>query len=369
MRTNALFVSDPNLKKRAREMKPVRAVVPSRLPRPLEKRLHWWRRRGGKKRGFRIEDSQGNPITDTGERDRIQALAIPPAWKEVRIAPSARSNLQAIGLDTSGRVQYLYRARFVAAQQKKKFEKLLRFGERLPALRAATSEHIAYDGLPEERVLAVMLRLISDFHFRLGTEQSVRGHRTYGITTLRNRHLRVLPKGKVEFQFVGKHHVRWRRLLADKELAALLLEIKAIGGSRLFHYLDEANRPCPVTSAHINRYIKQWMGAEFSAKDFRTWAGTLRAAATLAELGGANDEQTLKRHVRLTACRVAEYLGNTPTVCKTAYIHPLVFDCYRRGIVLSDYRSQAESILRRFQPYYEPDEAALVEMLRKEAQR
>jgi DNA topoisomerase I len=339
------------------------------LPCPIAKREKWWRRRGNKKRGFRYEDREGNQITDARSLERIQALSIPPAWTQVRVAPSPRSNLQVVGLDTSGRVQYLYHARFVADQQKKKFEKLIRFGERLPALREATNIHIAEDGLTKERVMAVIVRLINDLHFRLGTEESVRSYRTYGVTTLRNRHLRVLPKGKIEFQFVGKHGIRWRRLLVDRELAALLVEIKTLGGSHLFHYRDEANKPCPVTSSDVNRYIKQWMGVEFSAKDFRTWAGTLAAATALAELGSAEDEKTQKRNLRLAACRVAECLGNTPAVCKTAYIHPIVFDCYQRGIVLSDFRRRAERILRRDQPHYEPEECALLEMLRNEAHK
>jgi DNA topoisomerase-1 len=284
----------------------------------------------------------------------------------VRIAPSSRSRVQVVGMDKEGRVQYLYQPAYVQAQQKKKFEKLLRFGQRLPALRQTTNDHIASGGLSRERVLAVMIRLINDLHFRLGTEKSVRSHRTYGLTTLRNRHLRVRDDGRVEFQFVGKHHIPWRRLLVDRDLSALLLEIKSLGGSHLFQYVGEEGKPCPITPAEVNRYIKTWMGAEFSAKDFRTWAGTLSAASALAELGAAEDDKTLQRNIRRAVCRVAEDLVNTPAICKSAYIHPVIFDCYRRGIVLSAFRRRAERILHLSQPHYETEEAALIAMLQKE---
>lgn len=335
------------------------------MPAGIVKRAKWWRRRGNSKRGFWYQDSQGERVTTKQHLGRIEALKIPPAWKEVRIAPSSRTPLQAVGLDSRGRPQYLYSARFVSIQEQRKFAKLLRFGERLAALREATNEHISQEGLGKERVLAVVVRLINDLHFRVGTEQSVKEYKTYGITTLRNRHLRVLPKGGVEFQFVGKHKVKWRRLLADPELAALLQEIKALGGSRLFHYVGEDGKPHPIKPADVNNYIKSHMGPEFSAKDFRTWTGTLFAAVALAEQGCADDEKTIKKRIRIAVCHAAEQLGNTPTVCRSSYIHPVIFERYQQGSILSDFRKKAERILRRCQPAYEPEELALLELLRE----
>lgn len=352
-----------------KERSAVEGKKASALPLPIQKREKWWRRRGSKKRGFRYEDAKGNPIDSDRVRKRVQSLRIPPAWSNVRIAPSSRNSMQVVGMDMEGRVQYLYQPEFVLAQQQKKFEKLLRFGKRLPALRQAVSEHLAEEGWSKERVCAVMLRLINDLHFRLGTEQSVRSHRTYGITTLRNRHLRVLGDGTVEFQFVGKHHVRWHRPLLDKKMSALLLDIKALEGSRLFQYVSENGKPCPITPADVNRYIKTWMGAEFSAKDFRTWTGTLTAASALAEMGKAENEKTIQRNIRQAVCHVAETLGNTPAVCKSAYIHPFVFDCYQRGIVISAFRRRAERIAPGSSSHYKPEEAALLAMLRKEARQ
>lgn len=327
-------------------------------------RKKWWRRCGDKRRGFRYLDSQGTPLLEEKRLARIRSLVIPPAWSEVRIAPSPRSHLQAVGLDTTGRIQYLYHPKFVDEQQRKKYEKLAQFGARLPLLRRMTNAHIALDGLPKERVLAVIIRLINDLYFRLGSEASVSQYRTYGVTTLRNRHLQILPGGRLAFSFIGKHHIPQRRLLVDEELAALMAEIKALRGSHLFHYLDENGKSRPITGRDVNQYIKTAVGAEYSAKDFRTWGGTLNAAIVLAELGPAETEKQRQRNIVQATKRVAEQLGNTPAVCRASYIHPVVFERYAQGITLSDFRKKAERIIRRQQPEYEVEELALLALFR-----
>ena len=188
-------------------------------------RRRWWRRLGSKSRGFRYETAAGLPVKGEAEMARIASLVIPPAWKQVRISPAASSRLQAIGVDTSGRVQYLYHPQFSARQQRRKYEKIERFGESLPALRRRTNEDIQLEGLPRERVLAVVVRLINDLYFRVGSEESVRRYRTYGVTTLRNQHFEVGRGGRLVFDFVGKHHVRHRVIHVDEELAALMQDI------------------------------------------------------------------------------------------------------------------------------------------------
>jgi DNA topoisomerase-1 len=329
-------------------------------------RSRWWRRLGTKRRGFQYEDAKGQRITSETELERIRLLAIPPAWSDVRISPRAGSRLQAIGVDTKGRVQYIYHAQYAARQQQKKYEKIIRFGEHLPDLRRRTNEDIAREGLPRERVLATIVRLINDLYFRVGSEMSVKRYRTYGITTLRNRHLEIKRGGRLIFTFVGKHHVRHRRIVVDEELAMLMADIKAIGGSKLFNYLGEDGKARPIRPRDVNDYIKAATSAEFSAKDFRTWGGTLNAAIELAEMGKADDERTAKRNLAQAVKRVAERLGNTPTVCRTCYIHPDILSGYMKGITLNAFRRRVERSIKRIQPEHELEEVALLNLLKKQ---
>ncbi len=327
-------------------------------------RARWWRRLGSKGRGFRYEDARGRVLRDEEAVARISSLVIPPAWKEVRISPSSRGRLQAIGVDTSGRVQYIYHPQFAARQQRKKYEKIERFGESLPALRRQTNEDIQREGLPRERVLAVVVRLINDLYFRVGSEKSVEHYRTYGVTTLRNRHLEIKRGGRLLFNFVGKHHVRHRVVHVDEELATLIGDIKKIGGSKLFEYYDQQGRVRAVSPRDVNDYIKAATAPDFSAKDFRTWGGTLLAAVELAEIGPAEDERQAKKNLVRAVLRVAERLGNTPTVCRGCYIHPKVLDDYLRGVTLEQFRRRVERNIKRIQPEYEVEELALLKMLR-----
>ena len=327
-------------------------------------RSRWWRRLGSKSRGFHYEDARSKPIRDETELARIASLVIPPAWKEVRISPSPGGRLQAIGVDTSGRVQYVYHPQFAARQQRRKYEKIERFGESLPALRRKTNEDIQREGLPRERVLAVVVRLINDLYFRVGSEKSVKHYRTYGVTTLRNRHLEIKRGGRLLFNFVGKHHIRHRVLHVDEELAALIGDIKKIGGAKLFEYYDQQGRVRAVSPRDVNEYIKAATASEFSAKDFRTWGGTLLAAIELAESGKAEDERQAKKNLVRAVERVAERLGNTPTVCKGCYIHPKVLESYLRGVTLEQFRRRVERNIKRIQPEYEVEELALLKMLR-----
>ena len=330
-----------------------------------DRRARWWRREGSKSRGFRYETADGRPLEDEAALARIRSLVIPPAWRDVRIAPSPRSRLQAIGTDKAGRVQRIYHPSFVARRARRKYEKVERFGEALPALRRKTNEDIAREGLGKERVLAVVVRLVNDLYFRVGSEESVRRYRTYGVTTLRNRHLEIKPGGRLEFNFTGKHHIKHRRILVDEELAALVRDIKAIGGARLFEYVGEDGRVRAVTPRDVNDYIKAAAGEEFSAKDFRTWGGTLLAAVELAELGCCEDKRQLKRNVVAAVKRVAERLGNTPTVCRSCYIHPKVFEAYERGQSIEEFRPRrTRRLIRRQQPDYSVEELALLKLLR-----
>jgi DNA topoisomerase I len=327
------------------------------------KRAKWWRRKGGKSSGFQYLDANKNKITDENHLERIKSLVIPPAWKCVRIAPAASSKVQAVGVDGSGRIQYKYHPKFADAQQKKKFGKIEKFGEYLPALRKMTNEHIALEGFPREKVLAVMVRLINSLYIRVGTEKSVKHYKTYGITTLQNRHLEVGKNGKLVFSFVGKHHIKHRKVLVDDELAGVLRDLKSIGTSRkLFHYLDENEKPRSIKPSDINNYLKSATSPEFSAKDFRTWGGTLLAAIELSEHGKAEDEKELKKNLVNAVKKVAEQLGNTPTVCRGSYIHPTVINAYQNGITLDEFTPKKKRRIKRIETDYEPEEKGLMKL-------
>lgn len=331
------------------------------------KRAKWWRRRGSKTSGFGYFDKDDRAIKDEQHLTRIKSLVIPPAWKYVRISPSVRGDLQALGVDTNGRIQYLYNQKFRDKQEKKKFQKIEKFGEHLPKLRKITNEHLELEGFPREKVLAVMMRLINSLYIRVGTEKSVRQYKTYGITTLQNRHLSVERGGKLVFDFVGKHHIKHRKILVDEELANILRDLKAIGGARkLFNYLDENGNPHPIKPNDINNYLKTITAPEFSAKDFRTWGGTLLAALELAEIGAAAEENALKKNILKAVKKVAEQLGNTPTVCRASYIHPTVLKSYESGLTLTEFEKKKKRAIKRIETEFEPEEIALMKLFQAE---
>ncbi|CAN5555833.1 hypothetical protein BH10ACI2_BH10ACI2_18300 [soil metagenome] len=262
------------------------------------RRSRWWQRKGTKPRGFYYVDADGIKLTKPDALERIASLVVPPAWRYVRINPSAGGKIQAIGVDTTGRIQYIYHTGFAQKQQRKKFAKIEQLGEFIPRLKQITNEHIALDGLPREKVLAVITRLINSLYFRVGSDLSERHYKTYGVTTLLKKHLAIGAKGKLEFNFVGKSHVQHRKVIVDTELASVITQLMSLGrGRRLFRYRDETGKVRSVTPALINRYLKEATGSHFSAKDFRTWGGTLLAAVELAEIGPAASENEMKKNI------------------------------------------------------------------------
>jgi len=329
------------------------------------KRCKWWKRRGSKSRGFKYFDAADKLITDERQIERIKSLVIPPAWAHVRICPSSNGKMQAIGIDSAGRIQYKYSPKFSASQQEKKFQKIERFGEYLPSLRRLTNEHIALDGLPKEKVLAVVMRLINDLYIRVGSEKSVKEYKTYGVTTLRNRHLTIEKQGRLNFNFVGKHHIRHRRLIVDRELATIMTDLKSIGGSKLFNYLDDNGKARPITPRDVNDYLKNATAPEFSAKDFRTWGATVLAASELSEIGTAETKTQINKNIVRAIRSVAEHLGNTPAVCRSSYIHPFVIEAYQQGITLDEFRPRRKRTIDRLAPEYSIEEVALLKMLKK----
>ena len=321
--------------------------------------------RQGRKGAFRYYDQRGNRITDPAKIERIEKLAIPPAWKDVWIAPSARAKLQATGRDKAGRKQYLYHADFRAAQEQAKYDKLIRFAEKLPELRATMSTHLDGDALDRERVSAIALRLINVGWFRVGSERYVRESGTYGITTLTQRHVEVRGS-RITLAFRGKHKIQVRTTLVDEELASALKELLKVRGARVFKYEWEG-AIYNLTSKRLNEYVKLYMGPEFSAKDFRTWGGTLTAAVALAERaqreGFPETKTDEKRSVSAVMRRVAQQLGNTPAVCRASYVSPAVVEQYLEGRTIEDFRPRHLRVVGA-REVLDPEEQALLSLLR-----
>jgi len=317
-----------------------------------------WTRKGRKGR-FRYYDARGIEITDPAKLARIESLVIPPAWKEVWISPRARANLQATGVDSAGRRQYLYHPEYRARQEQEKYAKLVRFAERLPDLRLAMAEHMELDELDPDRVCAVAARLIDVTWFRVGSER----HSAYGVTTLAKRHVKVRGK-RATFSFRGKHGARIRSALVDAELAeALRGFIRLPGGRRLFRYEWEGEL-VNLTSRRLNAYIQEHMGGEFTAKDFRTWGGTLTAALALAQKGPVDGAVEQKRVLAAVMRRVGERLGNTPAVCRASYVSPTVIEQYLDGRTIDDFRPRHLRLVSARQIGLDLEERALLSLLR-----
>ena len=322
------------------------------------------RRRGSKSRGFRYYRADGRELTDADELERIEKLSIPPAWREVWISPGPKAKLQATGLDRAGRKQYLYHPDYRARQEQAKFEKLVRFGEQLPAVRAAMAADMDRDQLDRERVTAVALRLINLGWFRPGSERYAKESRTYGITTLRKSHVTVRG-GRIKFDFRGKHKVWVRTVLVDDELAESIKELLELrGGTRLFRYRNGDGGLANLTERHVNDYVREHMGDAFTAKDFRTWGGTLLAAVGLAERGAVDTEAQAKKAVVAVCRSVAERLGNTPAVCRASYISPPVIEQYLDGRTLEDFRPRHLRVVSARDVDLQPEERALLSLLR-----
>jgi len=324
--------------------------------------MKWTRK--GRKGAFRYFDGSGRRITDAAQIERIERLAIPPAWREVEISPSARAKLQATGYDKAGRKQYLYHPEYRAAQEQAKYDRLIRFADKLPELRAALAADLDKDELDRERVTAIALRLINLGWFRVGNERYVRESGTYGITTLTRRHVTVRGN-RITLAFRGKHKVQVRTTLVDDELAAAMRELLAAQkGGRVFRFRVEGGPLCNLTSRHLNEYVKEHMGTDFTAKDFRTWGGTLLAAIACAERANRDGVPQGTRGVAAVMRTVADQLGNTPAVCRASYVAPAVIEQYLDGRTIEDFRPRHLRVVAARQIGLDPEEIALVSLLR-----
>jgi DNA topoisomerase-1 len=323
-----------------------------------------WRRVGSRGH-FRYVDARGRRITDEAQLERIESLVIPPAWKDVWISPRPLAKLQATGVDSAGRTQYLYHPDFRAKQEQAKYNKLLRIAERLPDLRAAMAKHLEGEEFTCEWTSALAVRLINLGWFRVGSERYTKKHRTFGITTLKKSHVAVRGN-RVAFKYRGKQRAWVHTALVDPELAAAVRALLNLeGGSRLFRYRNgDQNELFNLTGNKLNEYIKEHMGEEFTAKDFRTWGGTLTAAISLAERGNSKTEVEAKRAVAAVMRSVGEKLGNTAAVARSSYVSPAVVEQYLDGRTIDDFRPRQLRVVGAKDIDLEPEERALVWLLR-----
>jgi DNA topoisomerase-1 len=320
-------------------------------------------RRIGRRKPFRYVDRRGERITDERALERIERLVIPPAWRDVWISPNAGARLQATGVDAAGRTQYLYHPDFRAAQEQAKFDRLVRFGELLPGLREQVAADLGAGPYGRGWACAVAVTLVNRGWFRVGSDRSARTSRTYGITTLTKRHVEVRGR-RVAFRFRAKHRVLVRTTLVDEELAdAVSALLRLDGGGRLLRF-ERDGEVGNVTPALLNGYIAEHLGEGFTAKDFRTWGGTLTAAIALAEAGAADTETEAKRRVAAVMRTVADKLGNTPAVARSSYVSPAVVEQYLDGRTIEDFRPRQLRVVGAHDRGLDPEEQATLSLLR-----
>ena len=302
--------------------------IPKGLTYCSDDRVGFTRRRTGT--GFSYRDTKGLPIRDKTVIGRINALAIPPAWTDVWICPRATGHIQATGRDVKGRKQYRYHNDWSSHASANKFDKLPAFARALPKLRARIEADMASSGPSRDKVLATAVRLLEITLIRVGNAVYAKQNRSYGLTTLHKRHLAVDGTG-LTFAFKGKSGVEHSVSVRDRRLASVIKRLRDLPGQQLFKYSNAAGELVPLTSDDVNAYIRDAMGEQFSAKDFRTWAGTVSAARALRDMEPPTSPTDAKRKITVCVKAVSGLLGNTPTVCRSSYVHPAVFDLYESG--------------------------------------
>lgn len=320
------------------------------------------RRIGSPKRGFRYRAPSGVPAAT--DRARIEALKIPPAWTNVAINPSPAAAVQAVGQDVAGRWQYLYHEAHALRRERKKQERLIRFIAALPRMRRGIARDLRRPGLPREKVLAGILKILGTCFLRPGGKVYTDQNGSYGLATLRRQHVTVVGD-RVVFDFIGKSKKRQRRELVDRTIARLVRQLLRYPGE-VFKFQSDDGSMCDVHTGHINAYIKEVMGEQFSAKDFRTWAGTLLCACALARTGvrDAKTKQERKRRIAEALREVADHLGNTPAVCRSSYVFPAVIRSFERGRVIGEFFEDVAELSNGNARLVERSERALIELLR-----
>ena len=320
------------------------------------------RRKAGK--GWSFRSPSGKPITDPKTIDRIRKLAIPPAYTDVWICPQADGHLQATGRDAKGRKQYRYHPAFREIRDSAKYEHVTAFARKLPAIRATIKDHMGRRGLPREKVLATVVHLLETTLIRVGNTDYAKQNKSYGLTTLRTPHVDV-EGADLKFEFKGKSNKVWNLKVHDRRVAKIVKACQELPGQQLFQYVDSDGERHGVSSQDVNDYLREITQADVTAKDFRTWAGTVLAALALSEFGDIDTQAKAKKNVRAAIERVASRLGNTATICRKCYVHPEVVECYMSGDLLLEVKQEVDAELRQNLPHLQPEEAAVLALLER----
>jgi len=319
------------------------------------------RRRGSK---FVYFDTEGKEIRDETRILRLNRLAIPPAYTEVWICPSPNGHLQATGRDDRGRKQYRYHDRWREVRDENKYEKMLVFAKALPRIRRRIQRDLKRRGLSREKVLATVIQLLERTFIRVGNEEYAKENKSFGLTTLRNHHVKV--KGaKLRFRFRGKSGKEHDIPIEDRRVAPIIRKLQELPGQEIFQYLDEKGERHQVSSEDVNEYLHEIAGEVFTAKDFRTWAGTVLATMALKELEPFENESQGKKNVKLAISAVAKILGNTPAICRKCYVHPAVLETYLDGTLIAGLQSQTEQALVHSSAGLRAEEFALLSFLQR----
>jgi DNA topoisomerase I len=324
------------------------------------------RKKAGK--NFRYVGVDGKPLKHPETLKRITSLAIPPAWTDVWISPVARGHIQATGRDARGRKQYRYHPKWREARDETKYHRMVAFGRLLPLIRSRVEADLARPGLPREKVLATVIRLLEATLIRVGNEEYARENKHYGLTTMRNRHVDVTGNTLI-FHFKGKSGIEHKVDVADRRLAKIVRRLQDLPGHHLFQYVDEEGNRQDVDSGAVNAYLQEITGESFTAKDFRTWAGTLLAAQALQELESFDSEAQARKNVVQAIERVAERLGNTPSVCRKCYVHPEIIAAYLDGTTTHAVRELVEQEMAQGLSDLPPEEAAVLALLQQRLKR
>ena len=318
-------------------------------------------RSGSVEEGFVYRNVRGRVIRDASTLERIRKLAIPPAYTDVWICPLANGHLQATGKDARGRKQYRYHADWKAVRDDTKFTRLLAFGKVLPSLRDRVEVDMRLPGLPREKVLATVIKLLETTLIRVGNREYQMQNKSFGLSTLQDRHV-VVEGSRIRFRFLGKSKVRHDITLSERRLASIVRRCQDLPGQQLFQYLDEQGQQHPVTSTDVNQYLREVTGKAFTAKDFRTWAGTVLATLALQEFEAIDSATAARHNIVEAVSRVAQRLGNTPTVCRKSYIHPAVLDSYLEGSLLELLEARTKAALQ-YPEGLKPEEGAVLALL------
>ena len=319
-------------------------------------------------KGFRYVDAEGRPVRDRATLARIRSLAIPPAWTDVWICPREDGHLQATGFDARRRKQYRYHPRWRQMRDENKYEKLIAFALALPQIRQRVEQDLARRGLPREKVLAAVVQLLETTLIRVGNDEYARTNDSFGLTTMRDHHADV-NGGKVKFEFRGKSGIEHDIDIHDPRLARIVEKCQDLPGQELFQYLDDDDQVRDLGSGDVNDYLREISGQDFTAKDFRTWAGTALAAQALQEFEDFDSQAGAKRNITQAIERVAERLGNTKAVCRKCYVHPAVIDAYMDRTLVQTLKSRTEQELRESINTLPPEEAAVLALLQQRMER